>query len=107
MEISEDEEDENFMYEELPPPEDEEDLEDESDEEDLNNFEALKAKTNMKLQTKGNPISIISLAGAPESVKTYKPEPKPKVIEREVVIDDYIRNFLRRYGMAKTLNIFE
>jgi sperm-associated antigen 16 protein len=27
-------------------------------------------------------------------MKTYKPEAKPKVLEREVVIDDFIRNFL-------------
>lgn len=40
------------------------------------------------------------------SMKTYKADPKPKVIEREVVIDDFIRNFLQRFGMGKTLNIF-
>lgn len=36
----------------------------------------------------------------------FKPEPKPKVIEREVVIDDFIRNFLQRFMMKKTLNVF-
>jgi hypothetical protein len=41
-----------------------------------------------------------------ESMKDYKPEPKPKVIERDVVIDDFIKNFLQRFGMSKTLNIF-
>lgn len=39
-------------------------------------------------------------------MKTFKPDPKPKVIERDVVIDDFIRNFLSRFGMNKTLNIF-
>lgn len=45
--------------------------------------------------------------GGQESVKTYKPEPKPKVIDREVVIDDFIRNFLKRFNMQKTLSVFE
>ena len=40
-------------------------------------------------------------------MKTYKPEPKSKVVEREVVIDDFIRNFLRQFGMQKTMNIFQ
>jgi hypothetical protein len=40
------------------------------------------------------------------SMKTYKPEAKPKVVEREVVIDDFIRNFLQKFDMSKTLNIF-
>lgn len=31
---------------------------------------------------------------AAESIKTFKPEPKPRVLERDVVIDDFIRNFL-------------
>jgi hypothetical protein len=39
-------------------------------------------------------------------MKTFKGEAKPKVVEREVIIDDFIRNFLQRFGMNKTLNIF-
>ena len=39
-------------------------------------------------------------------MKTFKPDPKPKVIERDVVIDDFIRNFLSRFSMSKTQNIF-
>jgi len=40
-------------------------------------------------------------------MKTYKAESKPKVLERDVVIDDFIRNFLSKFGMGKTLNIFQ
>jgi hypothetical protein len=39
-------------------------------------------------------------------MKTFKGDPKPKAVERDVVIDDFIRNFLSRFGMSKTLNIF-
>ena len=38
---------------------------------------------------------------------TKKNEVKPKVIKRHVVIDDYIRNYLAKYNMHKTLNIFQ
>ena len=48
MEITEDDDD-NFDYEEIKDSDQElQDL-DNSDDEDLNNFEALKAKTNFKL----------------------------------------------------------
>ena len=109
MEITEDDEDDDFTYEEIK---DDDILGDiggasidngngDSDDEDLNNFEALKAKTMYKLQSKtGGP-------GGAESMKTYKQDPKPKVIERDVVIDDFIRNFLSRFSMSKTLNIFQ
>jgi len=30
-------------------------------------------------------------------MKTFKGDPKPKAIERDVVIDDFIRNFLSRF----------
>jgi len=30
----------------------------------------------------------------------------PKTIERDVVIDDFIRNFLTKVKMTKTMNIF-
>lgn len=97
MEITEDEDD-NFDYEEIKDSEGEVEV-DNSDDDDLNNFEALKAKTNYKMQSRGG--------GADgQSLKTYKPDPKPKVIERDVVIDDFIRNFLSRFSMKKTLNIF-
>ena len=41
-----------------------------------------------------------------DSMKTFKVEAKPRVVERDVVIDDFIRNFLSKFKMTKTLNIF-
>ena len=40
-------------------------------------------------------------------MKTYKAETKPKVLEKDVVIDDFIRNFLQKFSMGKTLNVFQ
>ena len=94
MEITEDEDDDNFQYEEIKNSDGEADKD--SDDDDLNNFEALKAKTNYMMQSRGGG----------DSMKTFKAEPKPKVVERDVVIDDFIRNFLQRFKMGKTLNIF-
>ena len=31
----------------------------------------------------------------------------PKVLESPVVIDDFIRNFLQRFGMKKSMNTFQ
>jgi hypothetical protein len=95
MEITEDEEDENFTYEEIKDSGDE--VDNDSDDNDLNNFDALKAKTNFKMQSRH---------GGGDSMKTFKMEPKPKTIERDVVIDDFIRNFLSKFKMSKTLNVF-
>ena len=50
MEITEDDDD-NFEYEEIKDSEHEDDV-DHSDDDDLNNFEALKAKTQFKMATK-------------------------------------------------------
>jgi hypothetical protein len=103
MEITEDDDDDNFNYEEIKDSDGElQEVLGDSDDEDLNNFEALKAKTTFKMNTR----QVGSMGAGAESIKTYKPESKPKVIERDVVIDDFIRNFLSRFGMGKTLNIF-
>lgn len=50
MEITEDDDD-NFEYEEIKDS-DQELEKDQSDDDDLNNFEALKAKTNYKMQSR-------------------------------------------------------
>ena len=92
MEITEDEEDDEFPYEEIK----DEEAREESDDEDLNNFEALKAKAEFKAQSRGGE----------QSMKTFKGEPKPKAVERDVVIDDFVRNFLARFQMKRTLNVF-
>jgi len=94
MEITEDEDD-DFNYEEIKDL-DHEEVHDQSDDDDLNNFEVLKAKADFKAQSRAEG----------QSMKTFKGDPKPKVVERDVVIDDFIRNFLSRFQMKKTLNIF-
>ena len=92
VEVSEDEEEQDgFAYEELKDPEVISQELDEDDN-DLNDFEALKARATQKQA---------------ESLHTLKAEARPKVLEREVVIDDFIRNFLQRFGMGKTLNVFQ
>ncbi len=40
------------------------------------------------------------------SVAELKP-PEPKHVYREEVIDDFIRNFLKKYNMSETLNLFQ
>ena len=92
-EISEDEDD-GFDYQSL------EHSQHESDEEgdDLNNFEVLKMKTTAKMQ----------MTHAGETIKSsVKAQAQPKVINREEVIDDFIRNFLAKFGLSKTLNQFQ
>ena len=38
---------------------------------------------------------------------TYGAQVSPRTIERDVVIDDFIRNFLTKVKMTKTMNIFQ
>lgn len=101
MEISEDD-DEGFDYKEIQDTEqDNEDQAVESvglddDDEDLNDFNALKIKTEAKRLA----------AERAKGVNVTHEEALPKTIEREVVIDDFIRNFLQKFEMKKTLNIF-
>ena len=91
MEISEDE-DEDFDYKEIKDSEDEQ-IEDlpvmESlvldDEDDLNDFTALKANTEAKKIAANK-----DKTGAGVSMS----EQVPRTLERDVVIDDFIRNFL-------------
>ena len=101
MEISEDEDD-GFEYKEIADSENDniEDLAVESfaeDEDDLNDFTALKMKTEMKKAAQqdatGKATRVI--------------EAVPKTLSRDVVIDDFIRNFMLKFKMSKTLNIFQ
>jgi chromosome segregation ATPase len=100
MEISEDD-DEGFEYKEIKDSEGEiEDPVIESialeDDDDLNDFEALKTKTELKrleaTKAKGGVVIEDQL---------------PKTLEREVVIDDFIRNFMQKFSMSKTINVFQ
>lgn len=76
-----------------------------SSDDDLNDFNALKSKTENKNAKK-------ALAGTKTVTDSLKNATMTSVIaqartiEREVVIDDFIRNFLVKGKMAKTMNIF-
>ena len=93
MEISEDD-DEGFEYREIEDIEDDNiedlsgafpDLSIAGDEDDLNDFEALKKKTEEKKAVR---------EGAAAGRATRMAQAIPKTVERDVVIDDFIRNFL-------------
>jgi len=76
-----------------------------SSEDDLNDFNALKKKTEKKMATKraGEMGKTTVTSGA----FAGSHDPQPKTVEREVVIDDFIRNFLTTLRMKKTMNIFQ
>ena len=100
MEISEDEDD-GFEYKEIKDSDEEQitDVAVESlaeDDDDLNDFSALKTKTEMKKMA----------AGATERGARMMTDAVPKTLSRDVVIDDFIRNFMHKFNMTKTLNIF-
>ena len=71
------------------------------DEEDLNDFNALKTKMDEKLAKKQKDAGVSAA-----SHMTMK-DLGPKSVERPVVIDDFIRNFLTKGKMNKTMNIFQ
>ena len=77
------------------------DLGDDSDD-DLNDFNQLKTKVDEKLAKKQKDAGV-SAAGV--SILTAK-QTLPQTVERPVVIDDYIRNFLTKSKMTKTMNTF-
>lgn len=68
-----------------------------SSDDDLNDFNALKAKTSKRQDRRG---AAVTNADAQRQAS-------PRTIERDVVIDDFIRNFLTKVGMTKTMNIFQ
>lgn len=103
MEISEDEDD-GFEYKEIQNS-DEEAVEDipavdsmGEEEDDLNDFQALKTKTELKKLAQEN--------GDKSGRAARIMEAQPKTLSRDVVIDDFIRNFMQKFKMNKTLNIF-
>ena len=100
MEISEDD-DEDFEYKDINENEDEQidnialdSIKD--DEDDLNDFNMLKTQTEMK-----------RIAQQAKTGVSITEDAEPKTLTRDVVIDDFIRNFLQKFEMNKTLNIFQ
>ena len=46
-------------------------------------------------------------AGTTERGAKMMTDAQPKTLSRDVVIDDFIRNFMHKFNMTKTLNIFQ
>ena len=76
-------------------------LELEDDDDDLNDFAALKQKATVIATKRATKTSAETGGDMPIVQAT------PKVLERDVVIDDFIRNFLQRFAMKKTMNTFQ
>lgn len=109
MEISEDEDD-GFEYKEIKNSDIEglDELEESAgvmdgslidDEDDLNDFNTLKKKTELKKLTQ------FTKDGGERAAKIS--QAIPKTVQRDVVIDDFIRNFMQKFNMTKTLNVFQ
>ena len=101
MEISEDDDD-DFEYKEVDENVEDENIDNialesvKEDEDDLNDFNMLKTQTEMK-----------RIAQQAKTGVSIDVEAEPKTLTRYVVIDDFIRNFLQKFEMNKTLNIFQ
>eukprot|EP00435_Cladocopium_sp_Y103_P073399 s304_g43.t1 len=84
-----DESDDEFNYEELP--EDPELLEQDDEEEQLDDINRLLAETKTAADTQ----------------ETTEETGLAKVQQRPQVIDDFFRNFLLKYGMKRSLDVFQ
>jgi hypothetical protein len=80
------------------------DNDDYSSDDDLNDFNALKSKTTNKLNKKG--AATVTSNKNNTGATLGSSATSPRTIERDVVIDDFIRNFLTKVKMTKTMNIF-
>jgi len=76
-----------------------------NDDEDLNDFNALKMKA---ASSKAKPGSLGQTAVTDKFGATIGSQAnQAKTVDRDVVIDDFIRNFLVKLKMQKTMNIFQ
>ena len=66
---------------------------DEDDDDDLNDFNALQQKVSEKLAQRAKQTGV-STKEQSMGAASYRKEIKPASVERPVVIDDFIRNFL-------------
>ena len=71
-----------------------------SSDDDLNDFNALKVKTQNKKTKTVTPGDTTGQIAGQSAIF-------PRTIVRDVVIDDFIRNFLTKVKMTKTMNIFQ
>ena len=100
--------DEGYNYDEIKDSEeDDESIKklDSEDSDDMEDFDKLKAKTNMKKMERETAAAggTIGFMGTQDK----RHDVRPKVVRRDVVIYDFIRNYLAKFGMNKNLNIFQ
>ena len=79
------------------------DLDDDSDD-DLQDFTKLKAKTEEKAAKQATKPGVSSMN---KSSMMQNKQVSAASVERPVVVDDFIRNFLTKCSMSKTMNIFQ
>jgi len=83
------------------------DLDDESDD-DLEDFTKLKAKQEEKAAKEYAKTGVLSMdKGSSIMQQGYKKAAVAGVVERPVVVDDFIRNFLTKCSMTKSMNTFQ
>jgi sperm-associated antigen 16 protein len=109
--ISVDDDDEGYNYDEIKDSEDEEDSLKQlelDEEDDLSDFELLKAKANhKKIEKQSMHYSVGTMGGTYLEKTKHKHEGRPKLEKKQIVIEDYIRNYMSKFGMNKTLNTFQ
>lgn len=80
------------------------DVDDDSDD-DLEDFTKLKAKQEHKAAKQAMKTGVSSMQKSSMMGTSYK-QPQAASVERPVVVDDFIRNFLNKCSMSKTMNVF-
>jgi hypothetical protein len=91
-EVEVDEEDDFANYKEVS------DIDSDIDEEEEENFDSMFA--TLKIQENGPPVS-------PSATETKAKQKKAVTLQKPVVVDDFIRNFLIKNGMKKSLDSFQ
>ena len=73
---------------------------------DLNDFNSLKKKTESKIAKRAKDLTVTQMSST-KKTEFASGAQSPRTVEREVVIDDFIRNFLKKMKLQKTMNIFQ
>ena len=84
------------------------DIEDDegASDDDLNDFKSLKKKMESKIAKRVKDLTVTHMSSTRKSEFASGAQ-SPRTVEREVVIDDFIRNFLTKMKLQKTMNIFQ
>ena len=109
QEISDDEEDQEYERLMKQDQDIEEDINadldlDEDSDDDLEDFNKLKLRQEEKAVKQMQKTGVSSLQ---KSSMMQSKQPTATSVERPVVVDDFIRNFLTKCTLNKTMNIFQ